>query len=493
MENSQFIGRETEIALFRKSLEAIMPENQGKPEYENTPRILSFYGEKGVGKTSLLEKFWEIAISFDIKLETYQILSKNLHFLNYNIENEIVIPNSTLETLEKELNNLFETTKFGLIILDDFQNFGATWSYFSRYYRTTAFHDLNVLWIFFSNSEDELIHKSATYLYHQQELQPFTFEESKLFLNGFFSQFSDHYLRKIYDYTKGKPEQLQFLVDLIKDKKISAEAVLNELIRNEGKVISNFKELLAEKQGIQKNQKDVQMDVLAAMTYNLNHQFEYLQNDFANLKTLIGKTTRTEKENEKLDQILVRFQQNLSDAVNTFDNAHKVIVKEKIEPQKTNLFQFFEQEKQQFAETTISIGIISVKPNLEAEIDQEVFKDLIKNLVVNAQKHAFSKEMKNQKIVFEISETQDINPNAELVPFAKIVYKDNGKGFPENFDFLEYQKLASKAGNNKGSGIGGYWINKIIGLHYGKFRMGKPDSTFKLQFEILIPLKYTTY
>ena len=103
MEISQFIGREKEIALFRKSLEAILPENQGKPEYANTPRILSFYGESGVGKTSLAEKFWETAINLKDELRNYQHLSEKIYTYNHCIENGITIPNPdlNLEILEK--------------------------------------------------------------------------------------------------------------------------------------------------------------------------------------------------------------------------------------------------------------------------------------------------------------------------------------------------------------------------------------------------------
>lgn len=511
--DNPFIGRDKELTLFTDCFEAILPQNNGKKSYESLPQILSFYGVAGVGKTALGNKIIELAKNLfpEVviwKIDTdYFVLKANLKAILTQKYGDNIELNwaQWLGATEKETNITAWKKVLNnqplLVLIDgvddlEMESYSQTIREFILPF-TKEFKQ--VLFVFFGRSAQQLLYK-ATFRKHgqyhgkfyEQELKPLTPEESKRFLNGFIAQFSDENLQKLYAYTKGNPDALQFLINLVKERKIPMEIILKELINNEGKLITDFKELLNEKQLQQTENEVIEHQVLAVMTHNLNHKFEYLQNDFGSMKVLIGIENRTTNQTQMLDEILNRFQNNLNDAVSTFNTAHNVLVMNKINPQSTNLVEFFNQEKVNYLKLPFSIEIVAQNAHVIADIDQDSFRDLIRNLLNNADKHAFSKKTNNNRVVFDISETTDYDNDTELTNFAKITYKDNGQGLPPNFDFTKYKQLTEKAGREKGAGIGGYWINKVIELHGGKFRKKNtsPNETFKLQLEILIPLKH---
>ncbi len=478
-ENDIFVGRKEEIALFKKCFEAILPENQGKEEYKDCPRILSFWGESGVGKTRLVEEFWQTAIDINYEIKSFKNLSKDIISLEDFITEDTNTNHYQFTQTENQLNTLLDNLRFGLIIIDNFSKLESVWSYFSIYYRRTAYHNFNMLWVLLDTDVDNLIYGNPPFKYYQQELKPFSFSESKTFLNGFFSQFSDEYLQKIYAYTKGKPEQLQFLVNLVKDKKIPAEAVLNELIRNEGKILSDLKFALEESENLEHK-------VIAVMTHNLNNKFGGLRNDFDSLKKIVERGIK----DDLADEVLNNFYRKLDEATNTFNNTYRILEKRNIAPQKTNIFEFLNELKTDYIKKSFFIEVNTENPEIEAEIDRGALKDAFQNLINNAEKHGFKDDTKTYKIIFSLSEF-----NKEGIEFIRILYQNNGKSFSKGFSFDDYRRLAGKSANSTGAGIGGYWIKKVIDLHKGEWNaLNLHDSSlyFPIEMEFILPQKQSS-
>jgi type I restriction enzyme M protein len=78
--------------------------------------------------------------------------------------------------------------------------------------------------------------------------------------------------------------------------------------------------------------------------------------------------------------------------------------------------------------------------------------------------------------------------------YVRVIFKNDGRPFPNGFSFEEYKRLGGRAGKNKASGLGGFFINRVIDLHGGQFNYisVNPNSIdpFKVQFEILLPTSH---
>ena len=108
--------------------------------------------------------------------------------------------------------------------------------------------------------------------------------------------------------------------------------------------------------------------------------------------------------------------------------------------------------------------------------------------LLNAKKHGFTQDNQKYQIVFEISKFTDNSGEN----FARIVYKNNGNPLPKSYRFEDYTRLGTRMGKNKGTGIGGFFVKKVIDLHKGSFKEitlhENNQEAFQVQMEILLPL-----
>jgi signal transduction histidine kinase len=513
-DNHLFFGRKKEIALFEKCLKSIMPENKDKLTYENSPKILNFYGESGVGKTTLATKLIEIVKAsypqfYVINLcDAKNSLALSTQYLkavtNFVKENKFA-KNETLSIInyksaknERQFKNNIQSAAFNLekiaainpiVLITDLDNMEFYYFLVETFYnRIYGYAEIpSIISIILSRTSLQkgfAFFEFSETLFSAIEVKPLSFEESKLFLNGFFAQFSDDYLKKIYDYTKGKPKQLQFLVDLVKEKQIPAETVLNELIKNEGKYLAKLKLSLEENENLEHN-------IIAVMTHNLNNKFGALRNDFATLRTIIEKGIK----GEFVDEVLNGFYKKLDEATNTFHNTYRILEKKTINPEMISIKDFFNDLKKGYSNEKFTIEIIADK-NIKAEIDRDTIKELFQNLIQNAQNHGFTNDKKDYKIVIKISEIEK-----NEIKYIRILYKNNGNGFIKGFSFEDYKRLAGKSSASTGTGIGGYWIEKVVTLHNGEwnainlydysheFPVEDDSHEFPVEMEFILPQK----
>lgn len=86
------------------------------------------------------------------------------------------------------------------------------------------------------------------------------------------------------------------------------------------------------------------------------------------------------------------------------------------------------------------------------ECNISLLKALLDNILTNADKYAFSKREITNEVVIELTEVEDV-----LV----LEVKNNGKPFPRGYDKEKFVSKFSTANPEKGSGLGGYDINRI--------------------------------
>lgn len=498
MSDINFVGRKEEIALFNECLEAIWYANTEEEKYKNLPKILSFYGESGVGKTSLMAQlesmvwFSNMYKSIDISLKPYTDFSDSqdadIYYtkLYNNIAYQLSMPIIYSTRFSKNGGRNISITKLFVNLAKKITKNPSPLIIFLRnsdylyelYILIPFFEELlicpNILIVSEGRENRDDYFKEISPLYKSIQILPLTFQESKLLLNGFFSQFSDEYLQKIYDYTKGKPEQLQFLIDLVKEKQIPAESVLNELIKNDGKVLGELKFALEESE-------DLEHKVIAVMTHNLNQKFGSLRNDFDSLKKIIKRGI----DDHLADEVLNGFYKKLDEASSTFNTTYRILEKRTITTEKINIYDFLNELKTEYKHKKYSLEILAENKNIEAEIDKNALKEAFQNLLNNAEKHGFKDDLKAFKIVFTISLFEK---NEE--EFVKILYQNNGKSFPKGFSFDDYKRLAGKSANSTGAGIGGYWIKKVIDLHKGEWNVLHLHNNlldFPIEMEFILP------
>ncbi len=103
-----------------------------------------------------------------------------------------------------------------------------------------------------------------------------------------------------------------------------------------------------------------------------------------------------------------------------------------------------------------SFAGITIRSNLK------MFKILIDNIMSNAAKHAFSDHNPANNVRVEISSDNE---------WVTLYISNNGKPFPKDVDIKKFTKRHWSAGENRGSGIGGYDIQKIMTAFQGKFEL----------------------
>jgi type I restriction enzyme M protein len=81
-----------------------------------------------------------------------------------------------------------------------------------------------------------------------------------------------------------------------------------------------------------------------------------------------------------------------------------------------------------------------------------LFKILLENILSNASKYGFNEKATENEVVIEMKIIDN---------FLEITIKNNGIPFPKNFDKAKFTAKFSTANSDKGSGLGGYDINRI--------------------------------
>lgn len=100
---------------------------------------------------------------------------------------------------------------------------------------------------------------------------------------------------------------------------------------------------------------------------------------------------------------------------------------------------------------------------------------LLENILSNADKHGFTKKEKSNEVILELTIVED---------FLVIEIKNNGKPFPKNYSKEKFIAKYSTLDPNRGSGLGGYDINRIAK------ELGDADWMLILNENPIYPVKF---
>lgn len=199
---------------------------------------------------------------------------------------------------------------------------------------------------------------------------------------------------------------------------------------------------------------------------------EYDEND----PILISQEDFEQPENKSLEEIIEKASRK-AQTLNTILLDVEKAINLNLSFTDVELFSFMKNISKEYSKESFSIEIIGDKTNIE--ISTTHFEDLINTLIDNAKVHGFNKKKTTNKIVFKIK--PDFNRN-----IVQLEYQNNGA--PLIISPEEYTSILTKSIGSKGSGIGGYYINKIIEAHQGALKI---DENYKKGMKIIfeLPLK----
>lgn len=248
-------------------------------------------------------------------------------------------------------------------------------------------------------------------------------------------------------------------------------------------------------------------DVIAAITHNLNQKLGQIVDDYGTLMLFLQSKEKNQmpirfdemlrpvRNGEIVDNIPTfskvanRLQSNLLDTAYTMKTTENILQKSVVNTEELDIIKFFKKSiKADFENPHFTLKIESKLKSLIVLADINALKDAFRNLIENAKKHGFTQDDQKYQIVFEISKYTDNSGDN----FARIVYKNNGNPFPKSYRFEDYTRLGTRMGKNKGTGIGGFFVKKVIDLHKRSFKEitlhENNQEAFQVQMEILLPL-----
>lgn len=120
------------------------------------------------------------------------------------------------------------------------------------------------------------------------------------------------------------------------------------------------------------------------------------------------------------------------------------------------------------------------KTNQGIICNDTLFKILLDNILINAQKHGFDSKLPGNEVIIDLSIVDD-----NLI----VDIKNNGKPFQKGFNKEKFISKYSTANPNNGTGIGGYDINRIIEYFNGTWDLIlNEDAIYPVRFRIQFPI-----
>ena len=324
----------------------------------------------------------------------------------------------------------------------------------------------------------------------------------KLFEGGAPIVLSRNVLALIPDINKVIPEYLisqlnqEYVIDQIKrisnggiNKRIYIEDILNIEIRLESldqqvKLLSeyyidNYTKAELKLQEEQKKGEEQEIAILSSLKHELSGQvLQPLVQEIGLIKSYIDRKIDSKStlswedgiankiKSRKIKDVFSHIYDTISTATKLFENMQSIVEldKDSLQKEKVNLQKYIKSKVDSYGDILLGYHIVYSfelmgKSSVECEIDTDKFNNVISNFIRNSVQHGFDKETKDKYLVFNI----DYNKSIGKVVLDMI---DSGKGFAGDFNFNDYISFGVKT-NSKGSGIGGYLLNRAVKVHGG--------------------------
>ncbi|MCB9230688.1 MAG: N-6 DNA methylase [Bacteroidia bacterium] len=202
---------------------------------------------------------------------------------------------------------------------------------------------------------------------------------------------------------------------------------------------------------------------------------------------------------EKVGSVMDRLKRNIDGLIDSLEQNIADIEAGQMPLHKTtvNLYAFFRDEiiPELGAGERYKIELADLPgPEQEehfwVEIDKNRIREVVSNLIKNAEKHGFiyARDV-SYTVRFEFFEKK-----IDGTGYVSLIYRNDGLPFTEGFGFEDFVQRGRTAGEGANEGIGGNFIQRIVQKHGGIFQQVPveelaPDSPWNINFEILLPGK----
>lgn len=188
-------------------------------------------------------------------------------------------------------------------------------------------------------------------------------------------------------------------------------------------------------------------------------------------------------ENLSLEEIVIKLKsdsERLNEILSTVKNVMSFNLDEN-DFIKTDLFDFIENFITSKKTESNGLYKIEVKgSHILVPIHADSMKLVLDQLISNAEKHGFKDKTKKYKIEFRVKPSH-------LGQTVILEYSNNGEPF--NLSEKEYINFITKSKDSTGSGIGGYYINRIIKSHGGNLEVEENlKQGFRMKIELPIKI-----
>lgn len=248
--------------------------------------------------------------------------------------------------------------------------------------------------------------------------------------------------------------------------------------------------------------KLAEYDIIRITVHDLNHKLGAMQNDLSALKTFLENNlseylqkpikqvfeddTEEEINQLRLINVLQRLINTRNEASAQLAATREELQNNTVRPKRANFKKWLENEAKPLYEDKIDFVVDG--ENIIFDFDENRFKNLVRNFVENAVQHSA------KKVVFDLSYIY-LGSKKQGKESVRILYKNDGDPFPDDFDFdLHFKGLYQKSSKSKGTGIGGYSINRTVELHNGEMNNVSPEKEtfdlFPVQIELVLPIEF---
>lgn len=235
-------------------------------------------------------------------------------------------------------------------------------------------------------------------------------------------------------------------------------------------------------------------EILGFVKHEIGNISGGIRNDIKNLKSFLTRKGIDFKDKVSgsqnaatLQRVFERMEVNVNDIENLMTNIKGIIelADHPINKTQVDFAQFVKSE----CERTGLIKEKGIKLYLRTNdyslpminemlvIDKDQFGVVVRNFVINAVKHGFNKdEAKEKIIVFNLEEDDD---------YFYIHMINNGDPFPEELTLEDFLKFGGRQNIEKGSGMGGFLIGKVIENHGGTIELIPVEKTIYIEDELV--------
>lgn len=144
-----------------------------------------------------------------------------------------------------------------------------------------------------------------------------------------------------------------------------------------------------------------------------------------------------------------------------------------------NLYEFLEATKKKYATRMFALHF-ECDQNIQYEMHETFFTEMIDNFVRNAEIHGFTNGRNRTECKIVIVVTKN---NNNLI----VEIKNNGNHLPDEFTVEKFIDFGNKGKNSPGYGLGGTSIYKVIRAHRGNLEIIRDDKEYPANFKITLP------